>query len=139
MGHKRVARLMTEEGLRGRIKGSQRPRSGQRRDGRPPAENLLDRQFSVGSGQPAWVGDITYLATREGWMYLAAVINLQTRQVLGYSLSDRMPDDLVQQAFLNAWAASPGAPGLLFHSDRGSQQRLRRDRDRARRSAKHES
>lgn len=121
MGHKRVARLMTEEGLRGRIKGSQRPRSGQRRDGRPPAENLLDRQFSVGSGQPAWVGDITYLATREGWMYLAAVINLQTRQVLGYSLSDRMPDDLVQQAFLNAWAACPSAPGLLFHSDRGSQ------------------
>lgn len=77
---------------RRRIKGSQRPRSGQRRDGRPPAENLLDRQFSVDSGQPAWVGDITYLATREGWMYLAAVINLQTRQVLGYSLSDRMPD-----------------------------------------------
>ena len=70
---------------------------------------------------PARVGDITYLATREGWMYLATVISLQTRQVLGYSLSDRMPDDLVQQAFINAWSASPGAPGLLFHSDRGSQ------------------
>lgn len=121
VGHKRVARLMAEEGLRGRIKGAHRPRSGQRSEGRPPAENLLGRRFSVNSGLPAWVGDITYLATREGWMYLAAVINLQTRQVLGYSLSDRMPDGLVQQAFLNAWAASPGAPGLLFHSDRGSQ------------------
>lgn len=121
VGHKRVARLMAEEGLCGRVKGSRRPRGGQPRDARPPAENLLERRFSVESGQPAWVGDITYLATREGWMYLATVISLQTRQVLGYSLSDRMPDDLVQQAFLNAWASSPGEPGLLFHSDRGSQ------------------
>lgn len=121
VGHKRVARLMAEEGLRGRIKGSHRPRGRQGSNGRQAAENLLDRRFSLDSDQPAWVGDITYLATREGWMYLAAVINLQTRQVLGYSLSDRMPDDLVQQAFLNAWAASPGVPGLLFHSDRGSQ------------------
>lgn len=121
VGHKRVARLMAEEGLRGRIKGSQRPRSVKRKDGRPAAENLLDRRFSVDSDQPAWVGDITYLATREGWMYLATVISLQTRQVLGYSLSDRMPDDLVQQAFLNAWAVCPGPPGLLFHSDRGCQ------------------
>lgn len=121
VGHKRVARLMAEEGLRGRSKGSQRPRYGQSNHGRVPAENLLDRRFSVNSDQPAWVGDITYLATREGWMYLATVINLRTRQVLGYSLSDRMPDDLVQQAFLNAWASSPEQQGLLFHSDRGSQ------------------
>ncbi|WP_421567015.1 DDE-type integrase/transposase/recombinase [Stenotrophomonas sp. PD6] len=54
-------------------------------------------------------------------MYLAAVISLQTRHVLRYSLSDRMPDDLVQQAFLNARAASLGQPGLLFHPARGSQ------------------
>ncbi|MCB1640930.1 MAG: DDE-type integrase/transposase/recombinase, partial [Xanthomonadales bacterium] len=69
----------------------------------------------------AWVGDITYLPTREGWLYLATVIDLRTRQVLGYSLSERMPDDLVQQAFVNAWSASPVGPGVLFHSDRGSQ------------------
>jgi transposase InsO family protein len=64
---------------------------------------------------------MTYLATREGWLYLATVISLQTRQVLGYSLSDRMPDELVQQALLNAWSGSPSAPGMLFHSDQGSQ------------------
>lgn len=121
VGPKRVARLMAEEGLRGRVKGWQRPRNAPRRDAPPPAENLLDRRFATNSAVPAWVGDITYLATREGWMYLATVISLQTRQVLGYSLSDRMPDDLVQQAFINAWSASPGEPGLLFHSDRGSQ------------------
>lgn len=111
VGHKRVARLMAEEGRCGRIKGSHRPRSSHRSEARSPADNLLNRRFSVDSDQQAWVGDITYLATREGWMYLAAVISLQTRQVLGYSLSDRMPDDLLQQAFLNAWAASPGGPG----------------------------
>jgi len=49
-----------------------------------------------------------YIATREGWLYLAVVLSLQTRQVLGYSLADRMPDDLVEQAFLNAWQRSPG-------------------------------
>jgi len=70
---------------------------------------------------PAWVGDITYLPTREGWLYLATVLDLRTRQVLGYSLSERMPDDLVQQAFLNAWSVAPAGPGVLFHSDRGSQ------------------
>lgn len=67
------------------------------------------------------MGDITYLATREGWLYPATVISLQTRQVLGHSLSDHMPDDLVQQAFLNAWSVSPASPGVLFHSDQGSQ------------------
>lgn len=73
------------------------------------------------SDVPDWMGDITYLPTREGWLYLATVISLRTRQILGYSLADRMPDDLVQQAFLNAWWASPEKPDILFHSDRGCQ------------------
>lgn len=59
-----------------------------------------------------------YIATREGWLYLAVVISIQTRQVLGYSLSDRMPDDLVEQAFLNAWQRSCGHRGVLFQSVR---------------------
>jgi transposase InsO family protein len=71
--------------------------------------------------RPAWVRDITCVPTREGWLCLAAVIDLRTRQVLGYSLSERMPGDLVRQAFLNARSASPVGPGVLFHSDRGSQ------------------
>lgn len=120
VGPKRVTRLMREEGLRGRCKGPFRPRTTDSRHHRPVAENRLNRQFSVARSTPAWVGDISYIPTREGWLYLAVVISLQTRQVLGYSLSERMPDDLVLQAFCNAWSMSPAA-GLLFHSDRGSQ------------------
>ena len=69
----------------------------------------------------AWASDITYIATREGWLYLAVIIALQTRQVLGYSLSDRMPDELVLNALRNARHLAPPSPGTLFHSDRGSQ------------------
>lgn len=121
VGHKRVARLMREEGLRGKRKGEFKPRTTDSGHTSRLAENVLDRRFAVDSGVPAWVGDITNLATREGWLYLATVISLQTRQVLGYSLSDRRPDDLVQQAFLNACASRPVGCGVLFHSDRGSQ------------------
>lgn len=121
VGHKRVARLMREEGLRGKVKGGFKPRTTDSQHTRWVAENLLDRQFAVDSPAPAWVGDITHIPTKEGWLYLAAVLSLQTRQVIGYSLSERMPDDLVQQAFLNAWATSPVNQGVLFHSDRGSQ------------------
>jgi putative transposase len=121
VGHKRVARLMREEGLRGKIKSRFKPRTTDSRHAHPVAENLLDRQFAVDSPVPAWVGDITYIPTREGWLYLATVIDLQTRQVLGYSLCERMPDDLVKQAFLNAVSACAVEKGALFHSDRGSQ------------------
>ena len=121
VGPKRVARLMREEGLRGKAKGRTKPRTTDSRHTRPLAENLLARQFGVTRTAPAWVSDITYLATREGWLYLAVVLSLQTRQVLGYSLAERMPDDLVKQAFLNAWQRSPERQGVLFHSDRGSQ------------------
>lgn len=121
VGHKRVARLMREEGLRGKVKGGFKPATTDSRHTRSVAENLLDRQFAVDTSASAWVGDITYLPTREGWLYLATVISLQTRQVLGYSLSERMPNELVQQAFENAWSAAPVHAGVLFHSDRGSQ------------------
>lgn len=121
VGHKRVARLMREEGLRGASKGRFKPSTTDSKHVRPVAPNALDRRFAVDADVPAWVSDITYLSTREGWLYLAVVINLQTRQVLGYSLADRMPDTLVQQAFYNAYAIAPAPPGTLFHSDRGSQ------------------
>jgi len=122
VGPKRVTRLMREEGLRGKTKGRTRPRTTDSSHARPVAENLLARQFEVSSKTPAWVSDITYIATREGWLYLAVVLSIQTRQILGYSLSDRMPDDLIAQAFLNAWRrSSQQRPGVLFHSDRGSQ------------------
>src|SRR5699024_230090 len=114
VGHKRVARLMREEGLRGKAKGRSTPRTTQSQHRRPVAGNLLDRQFAVDSPIPAWVGGITYILTREGWLYLAAVLNLRTRQVLGYSLSERMPDGLVRRAFLNACSAGPVGTGIMF-------------------------
>ncbi|MFK0310566.1 DDE-type integrase/transposase/recombinase [Pseudomonas sp. NPDC090233] len=75
----------------------------------------------MGSATPTWVSDITYIATKEGWLYLAVVLSIQTRQVLGYSLADRMPDDLVERAFINAWNACLGLYGVVFHSDQGRQ------------------
>lgn len=121
VGPKRVARLMREEGLRGVSKRGFKPKTTDSKHSNPVAANLLDRKFAVDADTSAWVSDITYLPTREGWLYLAVVLSLRTRQVLGYSLADTMPDDLVQRALLNAYAASPAAPGTLFHSDRGSQ------------------
>lgn len=121
VGPKRVARLMREEGLRGKAKGRARPRTTDSRHSRPVAANVLERRFAVSSPVPAWVSDITYVPTREGWLYLAVVVNVQTRQVLGYSLAERMPDELVHRAFLNAWTRAPATTGVVFHSDRGSQ------------------
>jgi putative transposase len=121
VGHKRVARLMREEGLRDKTKGRFKPRTTDSGHRRVVAENRLNRQFAVDDPSAAWAGDITCLHTREGWLYLAAVIDLRTRQVLGYSLAERMPNELVQQAFLNAWSAWPVHAGALFHSDQGSQ------------------
>jgi len=121
IGPKRVRRLMREAGLRGVCKGRFTPRTTDSAHSRPIAANVLDRRFEVDAPIDAWVSDITYLPTKEGWMYLAVVIALKTRQVLGYSMADRMPVDLVQQAFANACSASSMDAGAIFHSDRGSQ------------------
>ncbi|MDI9275574.1 MULTISPECIES: IS3 family transposase [unclassified Stenotrophomonas] len=120
VGHKRVARLMAEERIQGKIKGRFRRKTSAAGSAQL-APNLLDRQFTPGTGPSAWVGDITYVATRQGWLHLAVVISVQTRQVLGYSVSERMTEDVVLKAFANAWALHPQPPGLIFHSDRGGQ------------------
>ena len=85
------------------------------------APNLLDRQFDIETPNTAWGGDITYLWTDEGWLYLAVIIDLFSRRVVGWSLSSRMKVDLVRDALLMAiWRRKPGG-GLIHHSDRGSQ------------------
>ena len=87
----------------------------------PVAPNLLQRQFDVPEPNCAWVGDITYIWTSEGWLYLATVMDLFSRQIVGWSLQSRMTQRLVSDALLMAiWRRCP-APGLIFHSDRGSQ------------------
>jgi transposase InsO family protein len=87
----------------------------------PVAPNLLDRQFDIEAPNTLWGGDITYLWTDEGWLYLAVIIDLFSRRVVGGSLSRRMKVDLVRDALLMAiWRRKPGR-GLIHHSDRGSQ------------------
>ena len=121
VGHKRVRRLMREERIQGKSKGGFRPCTTDSCHYLPVASTVLARQFSIDNPTPTWVSDITYLPTREGWLYLAIVLSIQTRQILGYSLSDRMPDGLVESAFLNAWSACSGSSGAVFHSDQGRQ------------------
>ena len=87
----------------------------------PVSPNLLKREFAVLQSNIAWVGDITYIWTEEGWLYLAVVIDLYSRRVVGWAINKRMTKQLVMDAILMAiWRRKP-APGLIFHSDRGSQ------------------
>jgi len=87
----------------------------------PVAENILNREFKVTSPNKAWVADITYLWTKEGWLYLAAVLDLFSRRVVGWSVSSHMREELVEEALHMALGRRKPLPGLLHHSDRGSQ------------------
>jgi transposase InsO family protein len=87
----------------------------------PVAPNLLDRNFKTASPDIVYCGDITYIWTGEGWLYLAVVLDLFSRQIVGWSMSNRINKELVINAFRMAlWRRRPEA-GLIFHSDRGSQ------------------
>jgi putative transposase len=87
----------------------------------PVAPNLLDRKFTVGAPNKVWSSDITYVATDEGWLYLAVVIDLFSRQVVGWSMKPHMKTELVSDALRMAWFRRCPEEGLVFHSDRGSQ------------------
>jgi len=87
----------------------------------PVAPNLVNRDFAVDSPDTVWVSDITYLWTRQGWMYLAVIIDLCSRKVVGWSLADRMTASLVCSALDAAVSLRRPKPGLVFHSDRGAQ------------------
>lgn len=119
-GRHRVARLMRREGLRAQIGYRRRPG---RYGGRPAvvAPNHLQRQFDVSEPNRAWVTDITYLRTHEGWLYLAVVLDLFSRQVIGWSMGPRIDRTLVLNALLMAvWRRQPRQQ-VLLHSDQGSQ------------------
>lgn len=87
----------------------------------PLAENILNRAFSVTTPNSVWVADITYLWTREGWLYLAAVLDLFSRRVVGWKIASHMREELVDQALQMAVGRRKPALGLMHHSDRGSQ------------------
>lgn len=87
----------------------------------PIARNLLRRDFTASEPNVKWTSDITYIATDEGWLYLAAIIDLHSRQVVGWSMQPHMQASLVTDALRMAWFRRRPRPGLIMHSDRGSQ------------------
>ena len=120
VSRKRVARLMRELGLEGRRKRRFRATTDSQHRF-PVAPNVLMRDFEVDAPNTAWVTDITYLATLEGWLYLAVILDLFSRRVVGYAMSERIDRALVLEALRNALVQRPGARDLVHHSDRGSQ------------------
>jgi putative transposase len=119
-GKERTERLMREHGLRGRHKRRFKVTTDSRHH-MPVAPNLLDRNFAPEAPNQVWTSDITYLWTDEGWLYLSIVLDLFNREVVGWSLKPRMTADIVTDALTMAWFRKRPAPGLLHHSDRGSQ------------------
>jgi putative transposase len=120
VSRRRIGRLMQEEALVVQTKRKFKVTTDSNHD-KPIAPNLLEREFTVATPNTVYVGDITYIPTREGWLYLAVVIDLYSRAVVGWAMSSRMKVDLVNDAMLMAlWKRKP-ARGLIFHSDRGSQ------------------
>lgn len=119
-GRKRTARLMREERLKPK-KARRFRRTTIAEPEHPKAENVLDREFSVESPDSVWAGDITYLWTREGWMYLAVLLDLFSRRVVGWAVSTSLSQDLAISALNRALFERNPDPGLLHHSDRGSQ------------------
>jgi len=120
VNHKRVARLMRKNGLKSkRVKRRQVTTNS--KHGLPVAPNLLNRAFSAEKPNTKWVSDITFVPTHEGWLYLAVVLDLFARRVVGWAMQEQMTRELVMAAFEPAAQARGIAAGLLFHSDRGSQ------------------
>jgi putative transposase len=120
VGRHRVARLMREQGLRARAKRRfQRTTDSQHHW--PVAANVLDRQFTTTAPNTTWVSDITYLWTRQGWLYLVVILDLFSRRIVGWALDEQLTRQLAVAALTMALRSRQPRPGLLHHSDRGSQ------------------
>ena len=120
VGRHRVARLMRALGLRGRPYPRKKPRT-QAGGTEPRAKNLLNQDFQAPAPNQRWVSDITYIRTGEGWLYLAVIMDLYSRRIVGWSMGQRLTTSLVIQAFEMARRRRRPPPGLIYHSDRGSQ------------------
>jgi transposase InsO family protein len=121
VNHKRVERLMRTHGIVGVHKPA-RVRTTIPAEDHPPLPDLIGRRFAPAAPDVAWVGDITYIATGEGWLYLASVLDLGSRRLLGYSMAEHMRTELVADALTMAAGTRGGnTAGIIFHGDRGSQ------------------
>jgi putative transposase len=120
VGCNRVARLMQRHGIRARQK-RRFCRTTDSHHGSPLAPNLLARQFTALAPDRVWLADITYIPTAEGWLYLAAILDMFSRRIVGWAMDDRITQELTLSALRMAIATRHPKPGLLHHSDRGSQ------------------
>lgn len=120
IGRHRVARLMSENGLKARQK-TRFKRTTDSDHGGPVAANVLDRDFTADGPDQKWGVDISYVWTAEGWLYLAIVLDLYSRKIVGWAMSDRMKRGLAMEALRRAIILRRPAAGLIHHSDRGSQ------------------
>ena len=120
VGEHRVARLMRGAGIRANTVKKWRTTT-QSSHRLPVAENTLNRQFTVEAPNRVWAGDITYVWTTEGWLYLAVILDLYSRLVIGWAMGQRLTGELAEQALLMALANRPPRAGLVHHSNRGSQ------------------
>lgn len=120
-GRHRVARLMRAAGLQGRRRRRRLPQDRGARPASPVAPNLLEREFEATGPNQRWVADFTYIWTAEGWLYFAAVLDLYSRRVVGWSAASSMTAELVTDALLMALWRRGKPEALLHHSDQGSQ------------------
>lgn len=120
-GRNRVARLMRLHGIMARKKRRDTPRTTQRQAGVIPAPNRLNQDFLASAPNRKWVSDFTYIETAEGWLYLAVVLDLFSRRVIGWAMSARMDTQLVETALRMALLGRRPPAGFLHHSDQGSQ------------------
>ncbi len=120
VGKDRVRRLMQRHGIKAEGKRKFVVTTGSKHS-LPIAPSLPARNFTPEAPNQVWSSDITYIATDEGWLYLAAVIDLFSRQVVGWSMREHMQASVVTDALRMAWFRRRPEPGLIFHSDRGSQ------------------
>jgi putative transposase len=121
VGRKRIARLMRQAEIQGVSRRGRRRGTTQRDELATPAPDRLERRFAADGPDRVWVADLTYVPTRQGWLFLGLVMDLWSRRIVGWSMRDDLKADLVVDALTMALTRRQPAPGLIHHSDRGSQ------------------
>lgn len=119
-GKNRVARLMKLNGIKAKTKRKFKATTQYKHDGLV-ADNLLQQRFSAGKANKIWVSDITFIRTREGWLYLAAILDVFNRQIVGWSMDSKLSHELLADALRKALLKRRPEAGVMFHSDRGTQ------------------
>jgi putative transposase len=121
VGRSRIERLMRHAGIRGLAALPRRARTTDSRHGYPIAPNRLDRNFRALAPNQVWLADLTYIRTGEGWLYLAAVLDMHSRKIVGWSMRETLHVEIALEALNMAIERQRPAPGLIHHSDRGIQ------------------